>query len=324
MDSRTRVLKALRHEKPDRAPFNFWMDRRLMERYEQRIGNPNWRVTHYGADVIEAFALLAFPTGPGVERDGTRWQTGPAMESWDDVNSLELPDPTADAVYDWIRRDLDAHPDVAIFLDMPTPWGVIAGIRSYELIYTDMMDEPDRFKELARRIADIQTVAVERALDMGVTALYLMEDLATTAGLSMSPAMIQEFCLDFCQDQAAAAKSRDVPILWHSDGNTIDLIEHLLPLGVQAINPLQYHLHDYDEFKSRFGDRVALYGGLDNCFVIPDGTPEEVSAQVLDVFEKIGRPDGALILSSHDIPLHTPEENVEEMVRTITEECVYQ
>lgn len=324
MDSRTRVLKALRHEKPDRVPFNFWMDRRLMQRYEDRFGDPHWRVTHYGADVIETFALLAFPLGPGIERDGTRWQTGPAMASWADASSLELPDPSAEPVYDWIKRDLDQHPEVAVFLDLPTPWGVIAGIRSYELIYMDMLDEPERFKELARRIADIQTEAVQRALDLGVTCLYLMEDLATTTGLSMSPAMLHEFCLDFCRDQAAAAQERGVPILWHSDGNTIDLIEHLLPLGVCAINPLQYHLHDYREFKQRFGDRVALYGGVDNCFTIPNGTPAEVRAQVLDVFEKIGRPDGALILSSHDIPLNTPEENIETMVHTILDECRYE
>jgi hypothetical protein len=29
MDSKTRVLMALSHQKPDRAPFNFWMDRHM-------------------------------------------------------------------------------------------------------------------------------------------------------------------------------------------------------------------------------------------------------------------------------------------------------
>jgi hypothetical protein len=44
---------------------------------------------------------------------------------------------------------------------------------------------------------------------------------------------------------------------------------------------------------------------------------------LLEVFDIIGRPHGVLIFSTHDIPLHTPPENIETMVRTIKEECVY-
>ena len=60
----------------------------------------------------------------------------------------------------------------------------------------DMYEYTKEFKKLSKRIADIMNVVVERACKMGVTAVYIQEDLATSKGLSMSPSMISEFCLD--------------------------------------------------------------------------------------------------------------------------------
>ena len=323
MTSKERFLCALRHQKPDRVPFNFWMDRRLMARYEERIGHRHWRVTHYGADVIETFALLGWPAAPGVERDGTWWQTGPALADWADAGTLKLPDPADPKVYRLIQRDLEEFPDTAVILDMPTPWGIIAGLRTYEHAYMDVIDRPEEVMAMARRIADITLVAVERACELNITALYLMEDLADARGLTMSEAMIRRFSLDLVRPHIEAAKTAGKPVLFHSDGNVTNLLPLLKEYGLDAVNPLQPHLNDLRAFKATHGQALALYGGLDNCFVIPNGTTDEVRAHVLDVFDVAGRPDGALIFSTHDIPLDTPPQNIEVMVDTIRRECVY-
>ena len=322
MDSKTRVLMALSHEKPDRVPFNFWMDRRLMSEYEQEIGHHHWRVTHYGADVIESFHGLRFPEGPTMERDGTAWSTGPLFESWKEIESMEMPDPNEEKVYEVLKADLEGFPDKAVFLNIVTPWSIIADVRTHENAFMDMIEYPDGFKKLSRRIADVMKVVVERACQMGVTAVYVQEDLASSKGLLMSPQMIKEFCLEYAKDFVEIARSYDKPVLFHSDGMVFDLIEPLLEFGAGAVNPLQSSLIDPVEFKKRFGNKMSVYGGLDNCFTIPQGTPDQVRSHVLNVFEILGKPDGSLIMSSHDIPLGTPRENVEVMVETI-KSCIY-
>lgn len=322
MDSKTRVLKALHHEKPDRVPFNFWMDRRLMAEYEKELGHSHWRVTHYGADVIESFHLLKFPEGPTQERDGTIWHTAPAFDNWDAIDNLPLPDPNDDNVYSLLKADLDEFPDKAVLLNIITPWGVLAEMRTYELVYMDMYEYAEAFKKLSKRIADIMNVVVERACKMGVTAVYIQEDLATSRGLSMSPEMTNEFCLEYAKEFVKIAKRYDKPVLFHSDGAVLDLIEPLLEFGAGAINPLQPNVVDAKEFKQRFGNRMAVYGALDNCFIIPQGTPDQIIKHVKDTFEILGQPDGSLIFSTHDIPLGTPRENVEAMISAI-KECIY-
>lgn len=322
MDSKTRVLMAMAHKKPDRVPFNFWMDRRLMAEYEKKIGHRHWRVTHYGADVIESFHLLEFPQGPTEEKDGTVWHTGPLFHDWNEIDSLALPDPKDEKVYSLLKADLDEFPDKAVLLNIITPWGVMAEMRTYELIYMDMYEYVAQFKRLSKRISDIMKTVVERACKMGVTAVYIQEDLATSKGLSMSPSMINEFCLDYAKEFVDIAKSYDKPVLFHSDGAVLGLIEPLLDFGADAINPLQPNVVDAKEFKEKYNNRIAVYGGLDNCFIIPEGTPKQIRRHVFDTFEILGKPDGSLIFSTHDIPYETPVENVEALVSAIVE-CNY-
>ena len=253
MNSKQRVLHALNREKPDRVPFNFWMDRRLMERYEKKIGHRHWRVTHYGADVIETFLGLAFPSGRLEAKTGTNWLTEPLFEDWRDVDSLLLPDPSEEKVYELIQRDLREFPDTAVFLDISTAWGIIASRIGYENIYVDMYDHYDELKKLCRRITDIQKQAVERACRIGITALYIMEDVSTTRGLSMSPAMIQEHCFNYAAELRAVADSYEIPTLFHCCGKITDeLADMFIELGVKAINPLQPSVNDTEEFAKKY------------------------------------------------------------------------
>lgn len=324
MNSKERVLSALNRQKPDRVPFNFWMDRRLMNRYEAEIGHRHWRVTHYGADVIETFPVLEFPTGKMSEHTGTVWLEEPLFTDWAGARTIPLPDPNAEAVYETILRDLREFPDKAVFLDMPTAWGVIAGfMRGYEHVYLDLYQFPEEFKALCRRITDIQKVVVEKACRLGITALYLMEDVSSTQGLSMSQAMIREHCFCYAREMMDVADGFGIPTLFHCCGKIPDdLAELFIELGVRAINPLQPSVNDTRAFAEKYSDRLAVYGALDNCFTIPEGTPEDIRRHVREQFELLGAPAGGLIFSSHDIDISAPRENIEAMVAAI-KACTY-
>lgn len=317
MDSKTRVLMALSHEKPDRLPFNFWMDRRLMAEYEKKIGHRHWRVTHYGADVIESFVNVPFPSGKFVDHDGSMWFEQPYPLDWTQVDAVPMPDPYAEDVFKWMTPDIEEFPDTAVVMLSATPWGFIANMVGYEKLYLDVIDYADAYQKLAQRITDVMKVVIARAAKLGVTALYIQEDVADANGISMSHQMIDDVSFKFARQLVEVAADHNIPTLFHCCGKIMELMPDFIGIGVKAVNPLQPHLNDLQEFKRKYGDTLTLYGGGDNCFTISQGTADQVRQHVNDVFEIVGKPDGGLIFSTHDIDMDVPCENVEAMVEAI-------
>ena len=320
MNSKERVLKAINFEKPDRVPFNFWMDRRLMDDYEKKYG-PDWRVRHYDADVVETFFALPFPTGKYVEQTGTAWLVEPLIKDMKDADSIQMPDPTADWVYDLIKQDLDKFSDRAVIADTMGVMTIMHGIRGYDNLLMDIYDNPNEVKALFSRITDVMVEACDRACSLGITALYVLDDVGCSNGLLMSLDMTQEFVFNFNQRQIDVGRKHGVPVFLHSCGKVSEAIPTFINMGLTAINPLQTHLHDIDGFREQYGNAITIYGALDNTHIIPHGTVQDVRDHVRHIFNALGK-DGGLIFSTHDIPIATPPENVEAMVETI-KECTY-
>jgi uroporphyrinogen decarboxylase len=320
MTSKERVIRTLNFKKPDRVPFNFWMDRRLLSRYENELGD-NFRVTYYGADVIESFPLLDWPMGNYVERDGSLWFTEPILKDWGKVDELPMPDPNDPKVYDDIMTKLRRLPDAAIFLNIPGPLCVLHFIRLLDNVYYDMYDNPRELHKLIRKIFDIQNEVIKNVINLPITALYLQDDVACSYGLMASKPMLDEFVFDYFMEGIEMAKKAGKPVVMHSDGKVMDILDKIIEIGINAINPLQNEFNDFNEFKDKYHGKLAVYGGLENTKVIPDGTVNDVIRHVEEVFETLGK-EGGLIMSSHDIPLHCPRENIEAMVEAI-KKCTY-
>ncbi|MDR0405729.1 MAG: hypothetical protein LBH54_02915, partial [Clostridiales bacterium] len=273
MTSKERVEKALCFEKTDRIPFNFWMDRRLLNRYELNFGK-DFRVNHYQADVIETFPNLNWPQGEHKEENGSIWYTKPVFEDWEQADRLVMPEITADTFSD-IKTKLDLYPDKAIFVNIPGPFTVLSSIRLLDNLYLDVYDVPSELHKLIKRIMDLQNKVIEEVVKLPITAIYFQDDIAASKGLIMSLDMIKEFIFDYFQAGIAMAKRNNKFVVYHSDGKITDALDTLLEMGVNAVNPLQPEFNDFAEFKRKYHKKLAVYGGIDNTKIIPDGTPEE-------------------------------------------------
>jgi len=324
LTSRERVEMALRFQKPDRVPFNFWMDRRLLADYERRYGE-FFRVERYGADAIEAYINLRWPMGKTINKDGSDWLVEPLWRNgWEGDRNFDWPDPEDPSNFEMLARVLEQQPDKAVFVNVAGVLTVMHWIELEEQMYLDFFERPDEVRDFFERIggtmARFVTLACERFPQL--TAIYVQDDVCSTQGAMFSQDMLERFIYPANDQPIQAARAAGKPVIYHSDGMVFDILEHLIGLGVAAVNPLQQNVHDYGGFMERFGGRIGVYGGLDNLFTIPDGTPEDVRQHVLESFRILGT-NGALILSSHDIPPHCLEANIDALVRTIHEECRY-
>jgi uroporphyrinogen decarboxylase len=101
-------------------------------------------------------------------------------------------------------------------------------------------------------------------------------------------------------------------LMLHSCGSVVDLVEDLIEIGVDVLNPVQVSARGMDtrRLKAEFGDRISFCGGIDTHRVLPYGTPDEVRAEV---HRRIGdlAPDGGYLLAAvHAIQPDVPPDNV--------------
>ncbi len=317
MTSRERVQCVLRGELPDRVPFNFWMDRDKMAEYDARWGG-DFRLTHYGADVIEAFVLFDWFPGlsPNSHDDGvTQWQLEPALGSMEEALDLQFADPATTAIYADIESKRAQNPDKAIFALAIGPLGILGGYRLAENVFVELYDKADVIREFMYKIQPIFIDIVRRACALDIDVLYLADDICDRNGATISPAHLREFHFDYLKPAIEIAHEAGKKVFYHTDGYVLDILDLFMEYGIDGINPIEHRYNDPKEFLRRSKGRLKVYGALDNCNIIPNGTPEEVRDHVKEVFNILG-PNG-LIMSTHDIPGHCPLENLDAMVETI-------
>jgi uroporphyrinogen decarboxylase len=321
MTSRERVERAIRFEAPDRVPFNFWMDRRRMAELDAELG-ADFRVTHYGADVIEGVSAVPFPTAQFEPRSGTAWMVRPLFEDWREVYQLSWPDPADDAIYQFIAEEFRKFPDRAIIGNVPNVLTYTESMIHQDELYMGMLTAPDEVKFLFGKIAETMTAVAEticRRFD--VTALYVQDDVAFNRGLLISQEQLREFVLPCWKRVIDVGHACNKPVFFHSDGDVSPIWDlYCDELGVRMLNPLQPNLQDLGDYKRRFHGRMGCYGGLETA-ILHQLTPAQITRHVTDLFEKCGQ-GGGLIMSTHDIDYSITREQLDALVAAI-KSCTY-
>lgn len=188
-------------------------------------------------------------------------------------------------------------------------------LRGYEQLFVDFLRNPDFVLALFQKLLEINIAGTARFLDAAgkyISIFRTADDLASQNGLLMSPKMYRTFLKLFHKQYIEFVKSRtDAKILFHSDGNVIPLLDDLIEIGVDVINPVQPSaLGDLAELKARYGERLSFSGAIDTHRVLPYGTTDEVREEVRQRIKELG-PGGGYILSSvHSILVDVPPENV--------------
>ena len=153
----------------------------------------------------------------------------------------------------------------------------------------------DRLAELARRNA----AALARA---GVDVLALDDDVGMPGTMMISPALWREFFrprLAGIVDAARAVKP-DLRVIYHSDGHVEPILDDLVEIGIQGLNPLQPEHMDAVSIRRRFGPRLALWGTVGRQTTFSFAAPAEIRREVRERVEALG-PAGLVLCPAYDI-----------------------
>jgi uroporphyrinogen decarboxylase len=101
-------------------------------------------------------------------------------------------------------------------------------------------------------------------------------------------------------------------VLYHSCGAVTPMIDDLIEIGVDALNPVQVTAQGMEAagLKEHFGDRISFWGGISTQGVLPFGTPGEVAREVRQTIDCMGKGGGYVLGSVHNLQNDVPIENM--------------
>jgi uroporphyrinogen decarboxylase len=96
----------------------------------------------------------------------------------------------------------------------------------------------------------------------------------------------------------------------HSCGKIEAILDDLIEMGVDVLNPVQPECMDIYRLKDKYGSRITFWGGISTQQTLPYGTPDEVRAEVDRVVTTMSRGGGYITSPAQDLQADVPLENV--------------
>jgi uroporphyrinogen decarboxylase len=240
-----------------------------------------------------------------------------SAETLDDVKAHPWPEP------DWwdfgpaadLVRDMNEGAERHIRYRMGSIFELAWQLRGMDNFMVDMALESPIPRYMMERITDIVAETTDRLLEAsgeGVDMLYFYDDVAANSSLLISREMWANYIRPCHQRLIEVAKRRGKKVMYHSDGALRPLIEELIEMGVDVLNPIQPGVAGMEPegLKHDFGDRLCFHGGLDIVGLLPKGSPGEVEAEARRLIGGLGRDGGYIMASSHHIQADTPLANI--------------
>lgn len=180
--------------------------------------------------------------------------------------------------------------------------GMERGLMEY-ILHPDIVKAAIRQGVVRRNLGD------KYYIRPGQDGVLFEEDMASTKGPMMSPAMFRQFCLPAVKERVAHVKQAGRQVLLHNCGNNRALMDQFVEAGIECYQSLQANADmDVGDLKAEYGDRMAFWGGV-SLDVLIQGTPDDVRKEVCQALEA-GAPGGGFILGpSHSIAKGTRYEN---------------
>ena len=240
-----------------------------------------------------------------------------------DVDKFVWPDPALYLDRDESRRRVEAAP--ADRIKMGILWSAhfqdACSAFGMEHALVTMMTNPDMFRAVIDRITCFYLKANEifyEATKGLLDVVLIGNDFGSQTALMVHPDHLREHVFSGTKKLIEQAKSYGLTVMHHSCGSVFPIIQDLIDIGADIINPIQALAYQMDapNLKNHFYGKVAFCGGVDAQFLLVNGMPDDISAKIKELRELF--PTGLIFAPSHETILpDTPPANIKAMFNAL-------
>lgn len=338
MKSRERVLTAMNHVQPDRAP----TDLQAVEEIWVKLRN-HFKTTS-NDDILNALNVDCRWIGPSyigplpkTYSDGSYKGWGGSIlkkvknqfgaydevvkfalneaETCEDMDKLiKLPDPN-DYDFSVITKMCKKYDDNFILAGWASMFYCPTLVRSTENVLVDMALNPEMASYLFNISVEWHLAYHERLLAAGkgrIDAMQIADDFSTQLAPLMSPEMFRMYFKDPFKKFVDLGKSYGAKIFLHCCGSVYKLVPDLIEWGVEILDPVQTTASNMvpEQLKTEFGKKLTFHGAVNTQLILPCGTSEEVKKNSRNLVEVLGKDGGYILSACHAIQADVPVENV--------------
>ncbi|MCX5643333.1 MAG: hypothetical protein NTZ17_01415 [Phycisphaerae bacterium] len=311
------TLRAIRFDCPQYIPVVFWINPACWHHYPtdalQELVSEH-RLLFPGPQPPPAFAPWERGGKPYVDSWGCTWETtddgitgsvtNHPLADWEALEGFTPPDPdqaNGMAPIDWrqIEEKISSIRKAGEYpvgsLEHGHAFLRLSYLRGYEQLLYDMADGDLRLGRLIEMVETFSLGIVQRYVDLGIVMMRYPEDLGMQRGPLFSPGHFRRYIKPVYERLMTPAHEAGCLVHMHSDGDIRDLVDDLAVSGVDALN-LQDLVNGIDWIAARLKGRVCIDLDIDRQAVTRFGGPAQIDDLIREEVEKLGSPEGGLMM----------------------------
>lgn len=230
------------------------------------------------------------------------------QEDW-----IELPDNLENEVKEYKEAGYVVSAEIA------QPFKSAWLLRGMHNVLMDFLINPDLISEIYERIYSFATAQCLHLVKAGVDVIKIVGDLGMQKSLIMSPDTWRKF--DKWRLRKIIPKLKEInpelKLYMHTDGDVSEIIDDLIEVGIDILNPIQPECMSPVEIKRKYGDRLVLHGGVSLQRTLPFGAPSEVKEEVKYLIENCNVDGGYVLGPSNVLFKEIPPENIVAMYEAV-------
>ena len=338
MNSKERILTAIRLEEPDRVPCSPHIGGGTIA----HIPDDEWQALRKWTDVTMSAGALGDAQIFGgqywidrtlVSREGdtitttvetpkgllrsqrvlteeASWTAEHMVKAPEDADKLlsvpyTMPEFEVTNYFEWEDRLGD---DGLVALGMPSAFRFCLGMFGSESLYFTMADDPDLIEKLVATMNERLALYVETCCIKGVRSFWMGGSEHCGPGV-VNPRFFRRLVTPYDKRIVGIIHDHGGIVNLHTHGKLKDILDDIAEIGVDVMSPIETGLRGdvtLAEVKARIGDRVCLKGNLDDMAFLAHASKDEVRQLAEDAVAQAAA-GGGYILSGTDAGIYSPE-----------------
>lgn len=283
MNSRERVLAAIKHKEVDRIPRGeLWLEDRLVEKLAAKKN-----VTF--EDEINTYKMLNIDLRVVM----INFNAEKAVVDAENIIFSNFKTADLDSLSKWVVQS-----DLFVMAGLNGPFESLCSILGFKKLMVMIHKEPENITDLFTKWADALCLNHLDIVDKGVGGILIADDLAYSQGTYLDLKDMRTILFPIYKKVVTLFKERNIPVFFHCDGNINNIISDLVDIGFSGLHSIEPEAGmDIVEIGKRYGKKICLMGNLSTPLLMEDDV-SKVQNEILRLTRAFGKGGGFILGSS--------------------------